>query len=176
MCTQSLFFKDFIYFYRQGKGGKKRGREISICGCLSSAPYWGLGAQPTLVPRWESNWRPFGSQADAQSTEPHQPGWHLFFDVAWLHFPLPAIRTPGLAGRNYLSLSKVPTAHQVPGHQTSSQQASHKYWWNIQETERVEEGLIHGPAPKGLSVLNRPHSRCIQSLAKCFAYSRCSTK
>ena len=23
---------------------------------------------------WEQNWQPFGSQASAQSTEPHQPG------------------------------------------------------------------------------------------------------
>ena len=27
-----------------------------------------------LCPDWESNWLPFGSQATAQSTEPHQPG------------------------------------------------------------------------------------------------------
>ena len=28
------FFKGFIYFFREGKGGRKRKRETSICGCL----------------------------------------------------------------------------------------------------------------------------------------------
>ena len=32
------FLKDFIYlFFREGKGGRKRGRETSMCGCLSCA-------------------------------------------------------------------------------------------------------------------------------------------
>ena len=29
---------------------------------------------PGMCPDWESNQRPFGSQAGTQSTEPHQPG------------------------------------------------------------------------------------------------------
>ena len=40
----------FIYFYREGKGRRKRGRETSMCGCLSHAPYWGPGLQPRHVP------------------------------------------------------------------------------------------------------------------------------
>ena len=40
----------FIYFYREGKGVRKRGRETSMCGCLSRAPYWGPGLQPRHVP------------------------------------------------------------------------------------------------------------------------------
>ena len=40
----------FIYFYREGKGRRKRGRETSMCGCLSCAPYWGPGTQPRHVP------------------------------------------------------------------------------------------------------------------------------
>ena len=35
-------FKGFIYF-REGKGGRKRGRETSVCGCLSQAPNRGPG-------------------------------------------------------------------------------------------------------------------------------------
>ena len=42
-----LFKKDFIYFY--GKGGRKRERETSMCGCLSHAHNWGPGPQPTHV-------------------------------------------------------------------------------------------------------------------------------
>ena len=41
----------FIYFSREGKGGRKKGRETSVCGCLSHAPYWGPGPQPRHVPR-----------------------------------------------------------------------------------------------------------------------------
>ena len=36
-----------------------------------------LARNPGMCPDWESNQRPFGSQAGAQSTEPHQAG--LFF-------------------------------------------------------------------------------------------------
>ena len=45
----------FIYIYlfifqREGKGGRKRGRETSMCGCFSYVPYWGPGLQPRHVP------------------------------------------------------------------------------------------------------------------------------
>ena len=51
----------------------KRGREVSMygCGCLSRAP---TGEVAETQGDWESNQQPFGSQADTQSTEPHQPG------------------------------------------------------------------------------------------------------
>ena len=35
----------FLFIFREGKGGRKRGRETSMCGCLSHAPYWGPGLQ-----------------------------------------------------------------------------------------------------------------------------------
>ena len=38
-----------IYFEREGKEGRKRGRETSMCGCLSSTPYWGPGPNPRQV-------------------------------------------------------------------------------------------------------------------------------
>ena len=31
-------------------GGRKRGKETSMCGCLSCPPYWGPGLQPRHVP------------------------------------------------------------------------------------------------------------------------------
>ena len=39
--------KDFIYLFieREGKGGRNKGRETSMCGCLSCAPL--LGTWPT---------------------------------------------------------------------------------------------------------------------------------
>ena len=42
-------FVCFIYF-REGKGGRKRGRELSMCSCLGSAPHWEPGPQPSHVP------------------------------------------------------------------------------------------------------------------------------
>ena len=47
------FFKDFIYlFFREGKGGKKKGRETSMCGCLLCAPPTGDQAgNPDVCPR-----------------------------------------------------------------------------------------------------------------------------
>ena len=43
-----LLFKKILSLNR-GEG-RKRGRETSVCGCLSCAPYWGPGPQPRRVP------------------------------------------------------------------------------------------------------------------------------
>ena len=70
-----FFFKRFyLFIFRERKGWRKRGRETSECGCLCAPPTGDLARNPGTCPDWESNWRPFGSQASAQSTEPHQPG------------------------------------------------------------------------------------------------------
>ena len=54
-----------------------------------------------MCPDWESNWRPFGSQAGTQSTEPHQPGHrNLTFNHAFL--VVPGYLIP-LLGRDILS-------------------------------------------------------------------------
>ena len=37
-------------------------------------PTGDLARNPGICPDWESNQRPFGPQAGAQSTEPHQAG------------------------------------------------------------------------------------------------------
>ena len=46
------FFKKrfYLFIFREGKGRRKRGRETSMCGCLSYTPYWGPGPQPRHVP------------------------------------------------------------------------------------------------------------------------------
>ena len=42
---------DFIYlFLERGKGERKRGRETSMCGCLSHTSHRGPGLQPRHVP------------------------------------------------------------------------------------------------------------------------------
>ena len=43
---------------------------IASCGAAAGD----LAHNPGMGPDWESNLQPFGSQASAQSTEPHQPG------------------------------------------------------------------------------------------------------
>ena len=69
-----LIFKDFIYLFLDRGEGKERGREISMCGCLSYAPYWGSGPQPRHVPWLGIKPATLWFTAGTQSTEPHQPG------------------------------------------------------------------------------------------------------
>ena len=53
----------FIYFLERGEGKEKeQERNINV---------W---LPPHMCPDWESNWRPFGLQAHAPSTEPYQSG------------------------------------------------------------------------------------------------------
>ena len=50
------------------------------CVVASHVPPTGdLARNPGMCPDWESNLQPFGSQAGAQSTEPHQPGLIFIF-------------------------------------------------------------------------------------------------
>ena len=67
----SFFSKDFIYLFLE------RGREEEKHQCVvaSHAPHTGdLASNLGTCPDWVSNQQPFGSQAGAQYTEPHQPG------------------------------------------------------------------------------------------------------
>ena len=58
-------------------------------------PPGNLAHNPGMCPDWESNQRPFGSQAGAQSTEPHQPG--LFSNTDFL-----------ISVSNLISLARTP--------------------------------------------------------------------
>ena len=45
------FFKDFyLFIFTEGKGGRKRERNINVWLPLKGAPYWGPGLQPRHVP------------------------------------------------------------------------------------------------------------------------------
>ena len=61
-------------FFREEKGGRKMERNISVWLPLTCPSPGDLTYNPGMCPDWESNWHPFGSQASAQSTEPHQSG------------------------------------------------------------------------------------------------------
>ena len=45
-----------------------------MSGCFSHTPTGDLAHNSGMCPDWELNCQSFGSKADTQSTEPHQPG------------------------------------------------------------------------------------------------------
>ena len=60
--------------FREGKGGEREGEKHQCVVATHTPPTGELACNPDTCPDWESNQRPFGSQASAQSTEPHQSG------------------------------------------------------------------------------------------------------
>ena len=87
---QSHFFfkKYFSYlFFREREREREREGEKHQCVVASHTPQTGdLARNPGMCPDWELNWRPFGSQAYTQSTEPHQPGLEIFLIILFLKF------------------------------------------------------------------------------------------
>ena len=70
-CPLTLAFKDSYLLFRETGREKERERKHQ-CVVASRAPPTGdLARNPGMCPDWELNWRPFGLQASAQSTEPH---------------------------------------------------------------------------------------------------------
>ena len=93
-----LFLKDSI-FRERGSDREREGEEHHVA--ASHAPPTGhLARNPGMCPDWELNQWPFGTQADTQSTEPHQQGVSLqsstesyfgakicSYDLHWLWLP-----------------------------------------------------------------------------------------
>ena len=71
-----IFLRFYLFIFRErGREGEREGEE-QHCVVASHAPPTGdLAHNPGMCPDWESNRQPFGSQAGAQSTELHQPGF-----------------------------------------------------------------------------------------------------
>ena len=67
----------FIYFRERGSEGEREGQKHQCVVASRVPPTRDLACNPGMCPDWESNQRPFGSQAGAQTAEPHQP---------WLYF------------------------------------------------------------------------------------------
>ena len=80
-----FFFKILFIFKESRREGEREGKkhQCVVASCMS--PTGDLARNPGMCPDWESNWRPFGSQASIQSTEPHQPGHHgqMFWYNSW---------------------------------------------------------------------------------------------
>ena len=75
--TKYVFsLKCFInFFFRQrGREGGREGEKHQCVVASCTPPTGDVACSPGMCPDWESNRRPFGSQAGARSTEPHQPG------------------------------------------------------------------------------------------------------
>ena len=77
-------YEDFIYlFLERGREGERE-EEKHQCVAVSCTPPTGdLAHNQGMCPDWELNWWPFGSQVCAQSTEPHQPGQSLCFNLTF---------------------------------------------------------------------------------------------
>ena len=75
------FFLKILFIFRQrGREGEREG-EKHQCVVASLVPPTGdLACNPGMCPDRESNRKPFGSQASAQSTETHHPGLKTHFN------------------------------------------------------------------------------------------------
>ena len=74
-----FFFFKILFIFRERRRERKRGGEKHWCVVASCTPPTGDPAHnPGMCPTWESNQRSPGLQVSTQSTEPHQPGQHMY--------------------------------------------------------------------------------------------------
>ena len=78
-----LVFLKKIYLFIYRERGREGGKEVAKHQCVVASHAPPATGYPThslgMCPDWESNQRPLGSQAHAQSTELYQPGPARFF-------------------------------------------------------------------------------------------------
>ena len=72
------FLRFYLFIFRE-REGERTGEKHQHVVASRVPPTGDLARNPGMCPDWESNWRPFGSQASTQSTEPYQPGQVIFF-------------------------------------------------------------------------------------------------
>ena len=91
-----------------------------MCDWLWHTPYWepDLACNPGMYPDWESNQRPFGLQAGAQSTEPHQPGLQRSLKGE--------IEEPGLNEKWRAGRVLAWVGHRLRGHRLSSERRTQR--------------------------------------------------
>ena len=73
-----------LFTFLERVKGRERERETLMCEryivASRTPPTGDLAHNPGMCPDWELNWRPFGSQASTESTEPHQPGQEIILN------------------------------------------------------------------------------------------------
>ena len=79
LCSLVILLFDLIFnliylFLKREERGEREGAKHQFVVAPHASPTGSLASNPGMCPDWESNWRPFGSQASTQSIEPHQPG------------------------------------------------------------------------------------------------------
>ena len=83
MSVSGIFFKKDFYLFilsERRKEGEGEGEKHQYVVASHAPSTRNLACNPGTCPDWESNQRPFGSQAGTQSTETHQPG--PFFKIS----------------------------------------------------------------------------------------------
>ena len=82
MLPVKLFKKRFHLFIlkEMGREGERKGEKHQCVVASHAHPTGDPAHNPGMYPDWELNWRPYGSQAGAQSTELRQPGQLPSFD------------------------------------------------------------------------------------------------
>ena len=85
LLLKNTFLRFYLFIFRERGREGERGEVKHQCVVASWAPPIGdLACNPGMCPDWESNWQHVGSQARAQSTEPHQPGLGGYFNKFFL--------------------------------------------------------------------------------------------
>ena len=78
-CLISFLKRFYLLILQRGEGREKhREGNINVWLPLMRPLLGTWPCNPGMCPHWESNWQWFGSQAGAQSTEPHQLGLHSY--------------------------------------------------------------------------------------------------
>ena len=76
--VEEHFLRFYLFiFIEKGREGERAGEKHQCVVASCAPPTADLAHNSVMCSDWESNWRPFGSQASAQSPEPHQPGLHF---------------------------------------------------------------------------------------------------
>ena len=81
------FFKNFIYlfiFREKGREGEREGEKHQCVVASCTPPAGDLAYNSGMCPDCELNQWGFGSQAGAQSTEPHQPVHKFYLYVLYI--------------------------------------------------------------------------------------------